>query len=96
MKNHRGWGQIDPPSPPYPAAFKHLFGYKENKKVRPLCIVLPEMSGCRREFDKIFLIKDDKLLENHNKIWNKVSIGIKKGFDSKPVYHEKHLKTKIL
>ena len=34
-----------------------------------------------------FLIKDNELLEKHN--------SIKKEFNSKPVYNEKYLKTKI-
>ena len=42
----------------------------------------------------VFLIKDDKLLEKYNEIWEKVSNCIKKGFDSEPVYNEKNLKTK--
>ena len=29
-----------------------------------------------------FLIKNEKLLEKYNEIWNKVSNTIKKGFDS--------------
>ena len=41
------------------------------------------------------MIKDDEFLEKYNKIWNKVSNSIKKGFDSEPVYHEKYLKTKV-
>ena len=40
------------------------------------------------------LIKDDKLFKK-NKNWHKVSNCIKKWFDSKPVYNEKYLKTKI-
>ena len=50
----------------------------------------------KRDFDKSecmsFLIKDEKLLEKHNKIWKKVSNSIKKEFDSKPVYNRKYLK----
>ena len=42
-----------------------------------------------------FLIKDDKLLEKHKEIWEKVSNNIKKGVDSELVYNEKYLKTKI-
>ena len=42
-----------------------------------------------------FLIKDEKLLEKYNKIWKNVNNIIKKEFDSKPVYNEKYLKTKI-
>ena len=41
-----------------------------------------------------FLIKADALLEKYNKIWDKLSNSIKKGFDSEPVYNKKYLKTK--
>ena len=40
----------------------------------------------------LFLIKDEELLEKYNKIWDKISNSIRKGFDSKPVYNEKYLK----
>ena len=42
-----------------------------------------------------FWIKDDKLLEKRNEIWEKVKSSIKKKFVNKPVYNEKYLKTKI-
>ena len=42
-----------------------------------------------------FLIKDNELLEKYNKIWDKVSNRIKKGFGIESVYNEKYLKTKI-
>ena len=61
--------------------FKYFIGYKDSKKVRPLCILLPKMSAYRRNFDDTkymsFLIKDDKLLEKYNKIWEKASNIIK-------------------
>ena len=57
------------------------------------------MSTYRRYFDKTkcisFLIKDENLLETYNEIWKKVSNIIKKEFDSKQAYNEKHLKNKI-
>ena len=42
-----------------------------------------------------FLLKDEKLLERYNEIQKKVSNIIKKEFDSKAIYNEKYLKTKI-
>ena len=42
-----------------------------------------------------FLIEDDELLEKYNTIWNNVIADIKKEFDSKPVYSNEYLKTKI-
>ena len=47
-------------------SFKCFICYKDAKKVRPLCIFLPKMSGYRRDFDETkymsFWIKDDELL----------------------------------
>ena len=31
--------------------FKHFIGYKDAKKITPLCIFLPKMSPYRRDFD---------------------------------------------
>ena len=79
--------------------FKYFIGYKDAEKNRPLCIFSPKMSAYRRDFDETkyipFLIKDDKLLEKHSEIWEKVKSSIKKEFDSEPVYNKKYLKAKI-
>ena len=68
-------------------------------KNRPLCIFLPKMNAHRKYFDEIkymsFLIKDDKLLEKYNEIWEKVKNSLKKDVDSEPVYNGKYLKAKI-
>ena len=57
------------------------------------------MGAYRENFDETkyisFLIKDDKLLEKYNEIWEKVKNSLKKEFDSEPVYNEKYLKAKI-
>ena len=51
--------------------------------VKKLCVILPKMSACRRDFDETiymsFLIKNEEwLLEKCNEIWDKVSNTIKK------------------
>ena len=57
------------------------------------------MSAYNRDFDETkymsFLIKNDKLIEKYNKIWEKIKNSIKKEFDNEPVYNEKYLKAKI-
>ena len=56
------------------------------------------MRGCRKKFGgdiHMFLIKDNKLVEKYNKIWDKVSNSIKKELDSEPVESVKYLGTKI-
>ena len=79
--------------------FKHYFDYKYAKKVRPLYLTLRKMSAYRRDFDKTkylsFLIRNDKLLEENNKIWENLSNSMKKMFDSEPVCNEKYIKIKI-
>ena len=56
--------------------FKYINGYKDAKKIKPLCIFLPKMSAYRKDFNETkyiyFLIKDDELLKRYNKIWKKV------------------------
>ena len=63
--------------------------YKHDRKVKPLCIMLPKMKANRRDFDETkymsFLTKGDELLEKYNKIWNKVSNIMKKVFTSETV-----------
>ena len=65
---------------------KYFIGYKIDKKIVVLCILLPKMNGYKKRFDKTnymsFLIKDNELLEKYNKIWDKISNNIKKRFDS--------------
>ena len=57
------------------------------------------MRAYRRDFDvtkyMYFLLKDSKLLEKYNEIWDEVSNTFKNGLNSEPVYNEKYLKIKI-
>ena len=64
--------------------FKYFIGYQEGGIVKPLCIILPQMSGYIKYFEKTggknmsFLIEDDEVWEKSEKIWdvikNKLSI----------------------
>ena len=52
-------------------SFKHFIGYWEGEIVKPLCIILPQMSGYIKYFQhgsKImsFLIKDDKVGDRYD------------------------------
>ena len=63
---------------------KYFIGYKDNDIIRPLCVVLPQMSEYIKYFDNNgksipFKIEDDSILVKYNSIWN-----IK--FQSQPVY----------
>ena len=80
--------------------FKHFIGNQKVEIVKPLCIVLPQMSGYIKYFGNgskniSFLIKDNEVWEEYVKIWDviKDKLGIK--FHSEPVYEYKYLKTKV-
>ena len=70
--------------------------------VKPLCIVLPQMSGYIKYFENggknmSLLIKDDEVWDKIRKIkiWDviKNKLGVK--FHSQPIYEQKYLKTKV-
>ena len=80
--------------------FKYFIGYQEGEIVKPLCIILPQMSGYIKYFENggknmSFLIKYDKVWEKYDEIWDviKNKQGIK--FYGKPIYEQKHLKAKV-
>ena len=78
---------------------KYFIGYKNTKKIKPLCAFVRKMTAYRKDFDEVkyvcFLIKDDKLLEKCNEIWDKVSCTIENEFDSNLVYNKKYVRGKI-
>ena len=80
--------------------FKYFIGYQEGEIVKPLCIILSQMSGHIKYFkyggkNMSFLIKDDKVWEKYEHIWDAIKnkLGIK--FHSLTVYDKKYLKTKV-
>ena len=57
--------------------FKYFIGDQEDEIVKPLCIILPQMSGYIKYFDKggknmSFMVKDDNVLDKYNKMWGKI------------------------
>ena len=54
--------------------FKYFIGYQDDEIVKPLSIILPQMSGYIKYFENggknmSFMIKDDNVLGKYNKIW---------------------------
>ena len=52
-------------------SFKYFIGYKEDRIVKPLFIILPQMSGYIKYFENggkkmSFVIKDDDVLDKYN------------------------------
>ena len=80
--------------------FKYFFGNKEGEIVKPLCIILPQMSRYVKCFENggkntYFVIKDDDVLEKYNEIWDKIKTDLNIKFHGMAVYDEKYMKTKV-
>ena len=80
--------------------YKYFIGYKDDNIIRPLCIILPLMSGYIKYFDNggknvSFIIKDDSVLIKYNEIWNQIKKILSIKFHSIPVYDEKYIKVKV-
>ena len=80
--------------------FKYFIGYQEGEIVKPLCIILPQMSGYIKYFENggknmSFLIKYDKVWEKYNEIWDVIKNKQDIKFYGKPIYEQKHLKAKV-
>ena len=78
----------------------YFIGYKEDDTVKPLCIILPQMSGYIKYFENggknmSFLIKDDDVLDRYYLIWNKTKKLLNIKFHCMPVYDEKYIKAKV-
>ena len=81
-------------------SFKYFIGYQEDEIVKPLCIILPQMSEYFKYFENggkkmSFLIKDDEVWEKYDEIWDAVKNKLGIQFHCKPVYDQKYLKAKV-
>ena len=80
--------------------YKYFIGYQKGEIVKPLCIILPQMSGYIKYFENggknmSFLIKDDEVWEKYEQIWDVIKNKLKIKFHSLPVYDKIYLKTKV-
>ena len=81
-------------------ALRYFISYQEGEIVKPLCIILPKMSGYIKYFENVgknmsFLIKDDEVWEKCNEIWNVIKNKLSIKIHSKPIYDQKYLKGKV-
>ena len=80
---------------------KYLIGYlRDDDVIRPLCIILPQMSGYIKYFDNgeknmSFKIEDESVYLKYTEIWNKIKKSLNTRFHSQPVYDDKYIKTKV-
>ena len=80
--------------------FKYFIGYKEGEIVKPLCIILPQMSGYIKYFENggknmSFMVKDGNVLGKYNKILDKIKEKLNIKFHRMLVYDKTYIKVKV-
>ena len=80
--------------------FKYFIGYQEGEIVKPLCIILPQMSGYIKYFENggknmSFLIKDDEVWEKCEKIWDVIKNKLSIKSHSEPICEQKYSKAEV-
>ena len=75
--------------------FKYFIGYQKGEIVRPLCIILLQMSRCIKYFEyetpnMSFLIKDEEVGEKYEQIWNVIKNKPEIKLHSEPIYEYKY------
>ena len=80
--------------------FKYFIGYQKGEIVKPLYIILPQMSGYIKYFENgsknmSFLIKDGEVWGKYNKIWDVIKDKLEIRFRSELVHEYKYLKAKV-
>ena len=70
----------------------------DNVVIKPLCIILSQMSGYIKYFDNgrknmSFLNEDESVYLKYNKVWNKIKKLLNINFHSQPIHDEKYIKT---
>ena len=81
-------------------ANKYFIGYlHDDDVIRPLGIILPQMSGYIKYFDDgknmSFKIEDESVYLKYIEIWNKIKSSLNSKFYSQPIYDDKYIKSKV-
>ena len=77
--------------------FKYCIGYlHDDDVIRPLCIILPQMSGYIKYFDNSgknmsFKIEVGSVYLKYTEIWNKIKKSLNTRFHSQPIYDNKYI-----
>ena len=78
---------------------KVFIGYQEDEIVKPLCIILLQMSGYIKYFENggknmSFLIKDAEVWEKYKQIWDEIKNKLSIKFHSQLVYDKTYIKVR--
>ena len=74
--------------------FKCFIGYQEGRIVKPLCIILPQITGFIKYFENggksmFFFIKDDEVWEKYENLGDVIKNKLVIKFYSEAIYEQK-------
>ena len=80
--------------------YEYFWGYLNNDVIKPLCVILPQMSGYIKYFDNggknmSFVTDDKEVYEKYNEIWNVVKRLLKLEFTASPIRDDKYILAKL-
>ena len=80
--------------------YKYFCGYLNNDVIKPLCLILPQMSGYIKCFDNggknmSFVTDDKEVYEKYDEIWNVVKSFLKLKFTASPIRDDKYILAKL-
>ena len=80
--------------------YKYFCGYLNNDVIKPLCVILPQMSGYIKYFDNggknmSFVTDDKEVYEKYDAIWNVVKSLLKLKFTAGPIRDYKYILAKL-
>ena len=79
---------------------KYLCGYLNDDVVRPLCVILPQISGYIKYFDDgeknmSFITDDKEVYAKYNEIWDVIKKLLKLKFIVNPIRDDKYMLAKL-
>ena len=80
--------------------YKYFCRYLNNDVIKPLCVVLPQMSGYIKYFDNdeknmSFVTDNKKVYEKYDEIWKVVKGLLKLKFTASPIRDDKYILAKL-
>ena len=80
--------------------YKYFCGYLNNDVIKPLCVILLQMSGYIKYLDNggknmSFVTDDKEVYEKYNEIWNVVKRLLKLEFTASPIRDDKYILAKL-
>ena len=79
---------------------KFFIGYVNDDNIRPLCIILPQMSGFIEYFEDysknvLFVIDYKSVYVKYSEVWDRVKKLLKLKFTTNPIRNEKYILAKL-